>query len=223
MGRVEQKTIEEIAEKVAVSVRGVTEEQVKQIIEEKMKGPALGYRAIGKRVGLKKDKVMETWKKCEPMLALTRGIPGEPGKPRDEGEFYAEAFSTIGKLLERGCEPADIVIELVKRFKVLPAKAREAVQSFFEQKRFNVVNLEKEWKGRLIALEADVRSLRQKIESLLPVSQRVKQLEGDTGEITNSLNRVIDDLNEVTDTLAMARLMVKFRSIPKLKKYAFTA
>jgi hypothetical protein len=147
MGEIDQKTIEEIARKVAASVKGVTQEQVKQIIELKLSNPVLGYREIGKRVGLKKDKVWQVWKMAEPMLALAKEIPKEPERPRDEGEFYSEAFSMIERFLKRGLKPADIVIGLVKKLKISPEKAREAVEKYFEQKRLNVIDLERKWEG----------------------------------------------------------------------------
>jgi hypothetical protein len=57
MERMDQITIEEIARKVAASVKGVTREQVKKIVELKLGDTEIGYRATGKIANLKKDKV----------------------------------------------------------------------------------------------------------------------------------------------------------------------
>lgn len=228
--------IEEIARKVVVAVKGITPEQAKQAIELKLANSTLGYRELGKRVNppLKKDKVMQVWKMAEPMLALVKETSREPEKPRDEGEFYAEAFSTIEKLLKRGFKPADIVIELVKRFKILPQKSNTVVQSYFDQKRLNVIELEKKWRRKLASLQkrvaeigalqewadgidADMQSLRRRVELSLSTGQRVEQLETDMMRVIYGLNRAIRNLNVVINTLASAGLMVKYRSIPELK------
>ena len=271
MNKIEPKIIEEIAEKVAVSVRGVTQEQVKQIIEEKMKSQALGYRAIGKHVGLKKDKVMETWKKCEPMITLAETTAR---RPIDEGELFADAFSFIERLLKKGLKIGDISVELVKSFKIVPDKAKEIVGKYFSQKNLNIVDLEDKIKD----IDTDVWELKERLELAfhhvrremkscpyyrvfdgtcrywrwkskpidtwirndmvedkgewylkvsehpeycvtceISIGQRVKRLETDMREVINGLNTVIDDLNVVIDGLARMGLMVKFRSIPKLK------
>jgi hypothetical protein len=234
MEKIDPKVIEEVERKVLASVRGVTQEQVKQIIVLKSSNPELGYRETGKRVGLKKDKVREVWKMVEPMLALAKETSKEPEKPMDEGEFYSEAFSTIEKLLMKGYGPADIAVELVKKFGILPEKARGTVEKYFELKRLNVIELEKKWGKQLRKLQerfgeidalqelaeridADMQSLRQRVEVLLSTSQRVEQLEMDMVRVVNSLNRVIRNLNDATDALSHAGLVVKFRSIPELK------
>jgi polyhydroxyalkanoate synthesis regulator phasin len=219
-------------------VRSITSEQVERIIELKLANPDLGYREIGKRVGLKKDKVMQAWKMAEPVLALAKEIPKEPERPRDEGEFYSEAFSMIERFLKRGLKPADIVIELVKRLKISPEKAREAVEKYFEQKRLNVIELEMKLRRKLATLEkkigeidvlqewadgidADIRSLKQKIELVLPIIQRVGQLEMDMMQVINSLNRVIRNLNVAISALSHVGLVVKFGSIPELKQHRY--
>jgi len=171
MEKIDPKVIEEVERKVLASVRGVTQEQVKQIIVLKSSNPELGYRETGKRVGLKKDKVREVWKMAEPMLALAKETSKEPEKPMDEGEFYSEAFSMTEKLSARGYRPSDIVIEVVKKFKILPDKAREAVEKYFEQKRLNVIDLEKK-------LRKELRELRERVDDidadLWPLKQRVE-------------------------------------------------
>jgi len=171
MEKIDPKLIDEIANKVAASVKGVTQEQAKKIIELKLEDSMLGYREMGKRVALKKDKVMQVWKMAEPMLTLVKETSKEPEKPKDEGEFYGEAFSMTEKLLRRGYRPSDIVIELVKKLKILPDKAREAVEKYFEQKRLNVIDLEKK-------LRKELRELRERVDDidadLWPLKQRVE-------------------------------------------------
>jgi hypothetical protein len=49
-----------------------------------------------------------------------------------------------------------------------------------------------------------------------PISQKAEQLETDMKEVINALNKMVDYLNLVTDVLASAGLIAKFRSIPKL-------
>ena len=260
---------------VAASVKGITQEQVEKIIELKLESN-LGYREIGKRVGLKKDKVSEVWKKCEPLLALEMEASEKPEKPRDEGELYAEAFSFIERLWKEGLKAGDIAIGLAKEFKLVPDKAEGIVRKFIDLKELDLASLEENF----IDMKEELTFLKQKFGlavrhgkhkmgdcsdhynkddgtcrywrwknkpddpwirndmvedkgewflrvsehpeycatcEILPLNQRVKQLERDMKEVINGLNGVIDNLNVVTDTLAITGLMVKFRSIPNLK------
>jgi len=158
----DQRVIEEIARNVASAVRGVTQEQVKRVIEEKMKNPALGCRAIGKIVGLKKDKVNEVWKKCESVIASAK--TEEPGKIEDEGKFYARAFSLIEELHKNDLTPRQAVIELVKRLKITPDKAEEVVKKYHGIDDLTAI---KELENRIEDIDTDVWTLRKKMKLAL--------------------------------------------------------
>ena len=156
----DQRVIEEIARNVASAVRGVTQEQVKRVIEEKMKNPALGCRAIGKIVGLKKDKVNEVWKKCESVIASAK--TEEPGKIEDEGKFYARAFSLIEELHKNDLTPRQAVIELVKRLKITPDKAEEVVKKYHGIDDLTAI---KELENRIESIGSTLRSFQAEIRT----------------------------------------------------------
>ncbi|MFH1471002.1 MAG: hypothetical protein ABIF01_04590, partial [Candidatus Micrarchaeota archaeon] len=169
MERVSQKTIEEIVQKVAALVRGVTQEQVKRLIENKLENPTLGYRELGKPVGLKKDKVREVWKMAEPMLAQAEASKASekfakaeaskvPEKPRDEGELYAEAFSFIEGLWKEGSKAGDIAIALSRNFKLVPDKAEEIVRKYLDLKELDLASLEENF----VDMEDELKILKQK-------------------------------------------------------------
>lgn len=160
LGDMDPKLLEKVAAVIAASVKGVTIDKARKIIELKLGDPPIGYRAIGKSVNLKKDKVMEVWKTAEPMLDLLKETSEVPEKPRDEGELYSEGFTEIEKLSKKGLKPGDIATQLVKKFKVIPKKAREMVREYFDLEDLNIIALE----GKIEEMDADLGELRGTIE-----------------------------------------------------------
>jgi hypothetical protein len=154
----------EIARRVAASLE-VEEEKVRKILEEKVKNPQLGYRRLGSLVGLKKDKVQKILKMCVK-------VAEEKLSEEKIGKFYAYVFSLIDKYREKGLKPVEIARELVKKLKIVPAKAQTVVLEYYgfsaledveeawdeiEELRKNVENWMKETRGEIAKIKEQLR------------------------------------------------------------------
>ena len=170
--KIDQNSIEGLAEEVASRVRGATANQIKKILEVKLKDPALGYRRIGKLVALNKDKVREIWGVCEHMLSSVKLAPKESEKALDEGEFYATAFLRIEKYEKKGFKPRNIAIELVKELKTAPEKAGMAVKKYFGLEDLDA--LDELWE-QIDDISTDIGTLRRSVELGLRSPGRYKR------------------------------------------------
>ena len=161
MVKINQNSIEGLAEEIAIRVKGTTADQIKKILEVKLKDPALGYRRIGKLVALNKDKVREIWRICESMLSSVKLTPKESEKAMDEGDFYANAFKRIEEYEKKCFGSRKIAIELVKELKITPEKAEMAVKKYFGLE--NLDALDELWE-QIEDINTDIRALRRSVE-----------------------------------------------------------
>jgi hypothetical protein len=173
----DQKKVEEIVEKTAAKMKGVSREQIKKVVELKFGDPNLGYRRIGRIAGLKKDKVMKVWKAVQSTVVQTSAKPEEY---EDEGKFCSEAFSFIGKCERKSLKPREIAIELVKRFQIVPSRAREIVEQYFGLRDLDAVQeLREEIDEDFTDVHRTMGSLEQKIVLALEI-QGKRQRDGCT-------------------------------------------